>query len=90
MRALETDCDAVLKATQVDGIYSADPKKFPDAVRYDKISYTEALEKQLKVMDATAFSLCRDHQLPIVVFSFKEADLGKVLSFDSSEGTIVG
>ena len=57
LRALETDCDAVMKATKVDGIYSADPKKYPDAVRYDELTYDEAIEKQLKVMDTSAFSL---------------------------------
>ena len=89
LRALETECDAVLKATQVDGVYSADPKKCPDAVRYDELDYGEALEKQLKVMDSAAFSLCREHDLPIVVFDFYAADLEKVLAGDTSEGTIV-
>ena len=89
LRALETDCDAVLKATQVDGVYSADPKKDPDAVRYGELSFDEALDKRLKVMDTAAFSLCRDHDLPIVVFDFFHADLEKVLAGDTSEGTIV-
>ena len=89
LRALETSCDAVLKATQVDGVYSADPKKCPDAVRYNELDYSEALEKQLKVMDSAAFSLCREHDLPIVVFDFYAADLDKVLAGDTSEGTIV-
>ena len=57
LRALETECDAVFKATKVDGIYSADPKRFPDAERYDVLSYDEALDRRLKVMDASAFSL---------------------------------
>ena len=89
LRALEVNCDAVLKATQVDGVYSADPKKCPDAVRYDVLDYSEALEKQLKVMDSAAFSLCREHDMPIVVFDFYAADLDKVLSGDTSAGTIV-
>lgn len=89
LRALEISCDAVLKATQVDGVYSADPKKCPDAVRYDVLDYGEALEKQLKVMDSAAFSLCREHDLPIVVFDFYAADLDKVLAGDTSAGTIV-
>ena len=89
LRALETNCDAVLKATQVDGVYSADPKKFPDARRYDILDYGTALEKQLKVMDSAAFSLCREYDLPIVVFDFYAADLNKVLSGDTSAGTIV-
>ena len=89
LRALETECDAVLKATKVDGIYSADPKKFPDAERYDELTYDEAIERQLKVMDTSAFSLCRDHDLPIVVFDFFTADLERVLAGDTSCGTIV-
>lgn len=89
LRALEISCDAVLKATQVDGVYSADPKKCPGAVRYDVLDYGEALEKQLKVMDSAAFSLCREHDLPIVVFDFYAADLDKVLAGDTSAGTIV-
>lgn len=89
LRALEVNCDAVLKATQVDGVYSADPKKYPDAVRYNELDYSEALEKQLKVMDSAAFSLCREHNLPIVVFDFYNADIDKVLSGDTSAGTIV-
>lgn len=90
LRALETDCDAVFKATQVDGIYTADPHKNSDAIRYETISFDEAVDKRLKVMDATAFSLCRDHELPIVVFNFFDADLDALLAGDTSAGTIVG
>lgn len=68
LRAAELSCDLVLKATKVDGIYTADPKKDPSAVRYSRISYREALEKQLSVMDATAFVLCQEQKLPIRVF----------------------
>ena len=89
LRALETECDAVMKATKVDGIYSADPKKFPDAVRYDELTFDEAIEKQLKVMDTSAFSLCRDHNLPIMVCDFFTADLERVLAGDTSVATIV-
>ena len=89
LRALETDCDAVFKATKVDGIYSADPRRDPEAVRYDELSYDKAIERHLKVMDASAFSLCRDHGLPIVVFDFFTADLDRVLAGDTSCGTIV-
>ena len=90
LRALETDCDAVLKATKVDGIYSADPFKDPSAVRYPELSFDEALAKQLKVMDSTAFSMCRDNDLPIVVFDFADDEaLEKVLSGDTRYGTIV-
>ena len=90
LRALETQCDAVLKATKVDGIYTADPFKDPNAVRYKVLSYEEALSKQLKVMDAAAFSLCREHDLPIVVFNFFETgSLERVLMGDTSAGTVV-
>lgn len=90
LRALETDCDAVLKATKVDGVYSADPRKDPEAVRYREISYDEALAKQLKVLDATAFAMCRDNGLPIVVFDFSdETGLERVLKGDTEAGTIV-
>ncbi len=70
LRASEMHADIIMKATKVDGIYDKDPKKFPDAQRYDQVSYTTALEKQLKVMDAAAFALCMDNKMPIVVFDF--------------------
>ncbi|MHB9138405.1 MAG: UMP kinase [Victivallaceae bacterium] len=90
LRALETDCEAVLKATKVDGIYTADPVKDPDAVRYEEITYEEALSKQLKIMDSTAFSLCSDNNLPIIVFNFSDPEnLDKVLQGDTSIATVV-
>ena len=90
LRALETDCDAVLKATKVDGIYTADPFKDPSARRFQEISFDEALARQLKVMDSTAFSMCRDNDLPIVVFNFSDPEsLTKVLAGDTSAGTVV-
>ncbi len=88
--ALETDCDAVFKATKVDGIYSADPMRFPDAERYPELSFDAALERQLRVMDAAAFSLCRDNDLPIVVFNFAQRGaLLQILQGDLSLGTVV-
>jgi uridylate kinase len=72
LRANEMDCDVILKATKVDGIYDSDPKKNPNAKRFPKISYLDALQKQLKVMDSTAFSLCMDNEMPIIVFNFFE------------------
>lgn len=72
LRASEMDCQAIFKGTKVDGIYDRDPKKFPDAKRYDAISYDEALVKNLKVMDASAIALARDNDLPIIVFSLDE------------------
>lgn len=68
LRANEIGADVILKATKVDGIYDADPKTHPEARKYDQITYTEALQKRLKVMDSTAFSLCMDNKMPIVVF----------------------
>jgi uridylate kinase len=68
LRAMEVKAEVILKATQVDGIYSADPKKDPKAKKFDSITYLEVLEKGLKVMDATAISLCMDNRLPIIVF----------------------
>jgi uridylate kinase len=73
LRANEINAEVVLKATKVDGIYDKDPKKHPDARRYKQISYSEALQKQLKVMDAAAFALCQDNKMPIIVFDFFKA-----------------
>ena len=66
------NCDAVAKATQVDGVYSADPKKDPNATRYDRLTYAEVLAKDLKVMDGAAIALARDNALPVIVFSIEE------------------
>jgi uridylate kinase len=71
LRAIETSCDAIFKGTQVDGVYSADPKTNPDATRYDHLSYREVIKQDLKVMDQTAITLAKDNKLPIVVFSIK-------------------
>src|SRR6187397_3093423 len=73
LRAAEMACDAMLKATQVDGVYSADPKKVPDAKRYDSLSYHEVLAQNLQVMDAAAISLSRENGIPILVFSLAES-----------------
>ena len=72
LRAAEMNCDAMLKGTQVDGVYSADPKKEPGAVRYDSLSYHEVLSRDLQVMDASAVSLSRQNGIPIIVFSIRE------------------
>jgi uridylate kinase len=80
LRAAEMGCNAMLKATQVDGVYSADPKKVPDAKRYDSLSYHEVLAQNLQVMDAAAISLSRENGIPILVFSLAESGaLAKVL-----------
>ncbi|MGQ0526786.1 MAG: UMP kinase [Alphaproteobacteria bacterium] len=72
LRASEMDCDAIFKGTKVDGVYSADPHKVPDAERFDEITYIDVLTKDLKVMDATAISLARENNIPIVIFSVRE------------------
>ncbi len=71
LRAMELKCDAILKATKVDGVYDKDPKKHADATRYETVTYMETLEKRLGVMDATAISLARDNRLPILVFNLR-------------------
>jgi len=89
LRGAEMGVEIVLKATKVDGVYSADPMKVPTATRYRTISFDEAIGRDLKVMDATAFALCRDQKLPIKVFSiFKEGALKRVL-LGEDEGTLV-
>ncbi|MEQ1706739.1 MAG: UMP kinase [Terricaulis sp.] len=81
LRAAEMGCDALLKGTQVDGVYTADPKKDPDATRYERLSYHEVLARDLKVMDASAVSLMRENGIPIVVFSIhKRGGLGEVIA----------
>jgi len=72
LRAAELSCDAVMKATQVDGIYSADPKKDPNALRYEQLTSDEAIDKKLQVMDTAAFALARENGIPIIVFALKE------------------
>ncbi len=89
LRGSEIGAEIVLKATKVDGIYSADPVKVPTATRYTRISFDDAINQNLKVMDATALALCRDQKLPIVVFSiFKEGALKRVV-LGEDEGTMV-
>jgi uridylate kinase len=89
LRANEMGAEVILKATKVDGIYNKDPKKHKDAVRYEQVSYREALEKQLKVMDAAAFALCMDNKMPIVVFDFfAEHNLRRVV-LGETVGTLV-
>jgi len=89
LRAMEIQADVVLKGTKVSGVYTADPMKDPDAVRYDTLTFTEALTKQLGVMDATALSLCRDNDMPIVVFDVTKS--GEMLKAVAGEavGTLV-
>jgi len=89
LRANEIGAEVILKATKVDGIYDSDPKKNANAVRFDRITYLEALQKQLKVMDSTAFSLCMDNKMPIIVFDlFKPHNLKRVV-LGEKVGTLV-
>ncbi len=90
LRALEIKAEVILKATKVDGVYSADPMKDATATRFDCITYQEVLEKQLKVMDASAISLCMDNNLPIVVFNMRTAgNIARVVNSNSGIGTRV-
>ncbi len=90
LRALEIEAEVIFKGTKVDGIYSADPFKDPNAVKYDKVTYQEVLEKQLKVMDASAISLCMDNDLPIMVFNMRRSEnIIKAVCGDLSIGTLV-
>jgi uridylate kinase len=89
LRASEVGAEIVLKATKVDGVYTSDPKKDPSAKRYSKVSFDEAIQRNLKVMDATALALCRDQRLPVNVFSiFRPGALGRVVAGED-EGTLV-
>jgi uridylate kinase len=90
LRAMEIHAEVILKATKVDGIYSEDPLKNPNAVRYKALSYLDVLKKDLKVMDSTAISLCKDNDLPIIVFDLGQH--GNILKVVAGEdvGTLVG
>jgi len=89
LRGSEMGVQIVLKATKVDGIYSADPKKNPSATRYASISFDEALSRRLQVMDATAFALCRDQKLPIKVFDITKPGALRRVAMGEDEGTLV-
>ena len=97
LRAIEIEAEVILKGTRVDGIYSADPEKFPDAVRFRHISFTEVYERGLQVMDMTAFTLCNENRLPIVVFDMNTPgnlmrlvsgeEVGTLVRFDEAQAT---
>jgi uridylate kinase len=90
LRAAEMECDAVLKATDVDGVYTADPKQDPKATRYDRLDHQEALDKRLKIMDATAFALAQENRMPIIVFSIREQGAIEKVLCGKGHFTIVG
>lgn len=89
LRAIEMQCSEVLKATKVDGVYSADPMKDPNAVRYDALTFDEVMSKQLKVMDLTAFALASEHSMPIRVFSMTKPGAFIAAACGENEGTVV-
>ena len=90
LRAAELDAEVILMAKKVDGVYSADPKTDPTAVKYDTLSFKEVLDKELKVMDSTAASLCKDNKIPIVVFNINEKGNARKAVIGENVGTIVG
>ncbi len=90
LRALETKADIVIKATKVNGVYSADPKKNPDAQRYERLTYQQVLDGRLNVMDLTAFTLCQENNMPIMVLNFWENEhLLRAVMGDTSVGTLI-
>ncbi|MCU4675742.1 UMP kinase [Catenovulum sp. 2E275] len=89
LRGIEIEADAVLKATKVDGVYSDDPEKNPEATLYNQLSYQEVLEKELKVMDLAAFTLARDHSLPIRVFNMNKPGALRRVIMGETEGTLI-
>src|SRR5215475_1202411 len=90
LRAAEIGAEAVLKATDVDGVYSADPKKDQNAKRYDRLTHQEAIERSLKVMDTTAFALARENRMPIIVFSIREKEAIAAVLRGKGRATVVG
>ena len=89
LRAAEIDADIIMKATMVDGVYDSDPKKNPNAVKYDTLTFSEVLNQNLQVMDSTAASLCRDNHLPILVFSIEEPENIVKAVTEGNVGTLV-
>jgi uridylate kinase len=89
LRAIEIEADVILKGTRVNGIYNADPEKDPNAVKYDNISFKECIDKNLKIMDMTAFTLCMENKLPIIVFDMNEEGNLKRLVCGEKVGTLV-
>ncbi|MEZ5571910.1 MAG: UMP kinase [Halioglobus sp.] len=89
LRAIEMDADLVLKATKVDGVYSADPMKVPGAIKYERLSYDEVLDKKLEVMDLTAICLCRDHNMPVRVFKMEKPGALLNIVRGGDEGTLI-
>ncbi len=89
LRSIELGCKAILKGTKVDGIYTADPMKNPNAMKYDQISYTQAIRENLKIMDSTAFTMCQEHNIPIIVYSLKKPGNTIQAAMGKKIGTLV-
>jgi uridylate kinase len=90
LRAVEIEADVVLKGTRVNGVYSADPEKDPQAIRYNRLSFEEAYSKGLNIMDLTAFTLCQENDLPIIVFDMNgPGNLLKIINGSAEVGTII-
>ncbi|MFL2564780.1 MAG: UMP kinase [Parvicellaceae bacterium] len=89
LRAVEIDCDVILKGTRVDGVYDADPEKYPYANKYDTLTFDDAYEKKLKIMDMTAFTLCKENQIPVVVFDMNNSGNLKKVILGDNVGTLV-
>ena len=89
LRAMEIDADVLIKATKVDGVYDSDPMKNEDAVRFDHLTYMEAINRRLAVMDSTALSLCMDNHLPILVLNLWQTDVLRQAVFGEDVGTLV-
>lgn len=89
LRAVEIDCDVILKGTRVDGVYDADPEKYPDANKYDTLTFDDAYEKKLKIMDMTAFTLCKENQIPVIVFDMNNSGNLKKVILGDNVGTLV-
>jgi len=90
LRALEIEAKALVKATKVDGVYDKDPKRFPDAKRYETLSFDDAISQKLAVMDQTAFTMCQEHDLPVIVLDFHKTGALLRATQGSDEGTLVG
>jgi uridylate kinase len=90
LRATELECEVLLKATKVDGVYTADPKKDPKATRYESLTFSEALAKKLRIMDMTALAMCGERNLPLLVFDFKKhGNIARVIRRETGVGTLV-
>ena len=90
LRAAEMQCEAVLKATDVDGVYTADPKQDPKAKRFDRLDHQEAMDRRLKIMDATAFALAQENRMPIIVFSIADKGAIEAVLRGKGRATVVG